>query len=89
VTLIADPSAGDLGRPPDAVDASVDQLTARLVSARPDVEPARLREMVLEAYEGLERAPVQNFRIILTERAVRARLHAEHPRPTDLEAHDR
>ena len=38
---------------------------------------------------GLDRAPVQNFRIILTERAVRARLRTGRPRPTDLEAHDR
>ena len=54
----------------------LEALVARLSSSYPDVEAATLAELVDTAWSKLADAPVQSYRLLITERSVRRTLAA-------------
>jgi hypothetical protein len=64
---------------PDPDRREIDALARRMHAHHPHVSLATLTALVEEAHGDLAGSPVQSFRMILTERAVRRRLN---PRPT-------
>jgi hypothetical protein len=64
---------------PDPGRKELDALARRMHAHHPHVSLATLTALVEEAHADLAGSPVQSFRMILTERAVRRRLSS---RPT-------
>lgn len=86
-TSAASPAEGPCGPDPDRPTSAlpdperneIDALARRMQAQHPHASLATLTALVEEAHADLAGSPVQSFRMILTERAVRRRLN---PRPT-------
>lgn len=62
-------------QPRAAIDErAVADVVRRILASFPEVPPNAVRSMVSESLEATREARVQNFRLLLAERAVRRRL---------------
>jgi len=61
----------------DGLDPGVRHLADRIGQDHPDIEHLRILTLVLDAHAVTADAPVQNYRLVLAERAVRERLRRE------------
>jgi hypothetical protein len=59
------------------VDAAMAEALARLVGEFPDMPDRYVEELLVMALARTAEAPVGTFRVVLAERATRARLFAE------------
>jgi hypothetical protein len=63
--------------PRDELDPALASLAARIGGDHPEVEPGRILVLLLAAHDRTADAPVQMYRLLLAERAVREHLRWE------------
>jgi hypothetical protein len=61
----------------DELDPALASLAARIGGDHPEVEAGRVLVLLLDAHGRTADAPVQNYRLVLAERAVRELLRRE------------
>jgi hypothetical protein len=55
----------------------VSQVVSKLTSTKPDLDPAEVERIAQEELDAIAGSPVQDFLLVLTERATKRRLNGK------------